>query len=63
LLRGPGINNFDFSLASMTPIRERFTLEFRAEILNVFDRVEFSLPSERITTAANLIQLALRLTF
>jgi hypothetical protein len=76
-LRGPDINNFDFSLAKMTPIKERFNLEFRAEVFNVFNRVEFSLPNESITTAANpatgyitsqinrprLIQLAPRLTF
>ena len=43
-LRGPGIDNFDFSLAKMTPIEERF---------NLFNRVEFSLPNESITTAAN----------
>jgi len=52
-LRGPGINNFDFSLAKMTPIKERFNLEFPAEIFNLFNRVEFSLPNESITTAAN----------
>jgi hypothetical protein len=52
-LRGPGINNFDFSLAKMTPIKERFNLEFRAEDFNVFNRVEFSLPNESLTTAAN----------
>jgi hypothetical protein len=52
-LRGPGINNFDFSLAKMTPIEERFSLEFRAEVFNVVNRVEISLPSESITTAAN----------
>jgi hypothetical protein len=52
-LRGPGIGSFDFSLAKMTPIKERFNLEFRAEIFNVFNRVESSLPNESITTAAN----------
>jgi hypothetical protein len=52
-LRGPGIDNFDFSLAKMTPIKERFNLEFPAEIFNLFNRVEFSLPNESITTAAN----------
>src|SRR5580700_9444417 len=52
-LRGPGINNFDFSLAKMTPIKERFNLEFRAEDFNVFNRVEFSLPNESLTTVAN----------
>ena len=76
-LRGPGINNFDFSLLKKTPIRERFNLEFRAEVFNVFNRVQFGIPNTQITTAANpqtgwitrqinqprLIQLALRLIF
>jgi hypothetical protein len=76
-LRGPGMNNFDFSLLKKTPIRERFNLEFRAEVYNVFNRVQFGIPNTSITTAANpqtgwitrqinqprLIQLALRLVF
>ena len=76
-LRGPGINNFDFSLSKKTPITERFNLEFRGEIFNVMNRVQFALPNTSITTAANpqtgwitrqinqprLIQLALRLAF
>jgi hypothetical protein len=77
VLRGVGINNFDFSLAKRTPINERFNLEFRAEIYNIFNRVQFGLPNTSVTTAANattgyittqvnqprLIQLALRLIF
>jgi hypothetical protein len=77
VLRGQGINNFDFSLAKRTPITERFNLEFRAEAYNLFNRVQFGLPNTSITTAANpttgyittqinqprLIQLALRLLF
>jgi hypothetical protein len=65
VLRGPGINNFDFSLAKRTPVKERF------------NRVQFGLPNTSVTTAANpttgyittqinqprLIQLALRLLF
>jgi hypothetical protein len=77
VLRGHGINNFDFSLLKKTAIPERFTLEFRGEIYNLFNRVQFGLPNTQVTTAANpttgyvtrqinqprLIQLALRLLF
>ncbi|MFB3777195.1 MAG: TonB-dependent receptor domain-containing protein [Bryobacteraceae bacterium] len=76
-LRGHGINNFDFSLLKKTSITERFNLEFRGEIFNLFNRVQFGLPNTGVTTAANpttgyitrqinqprLIQLALRLLF
>jgi hypothetical protein len=77
VLRSQGIANYDFSLAKKTPITERFNLEFRAEVYNLFNRVQFGVPNTSITTAANpttgfittqinqprLIQLALRLTF
>ncbi len=77
VLRGQGIDNFDFSLAKKTPITERFNLEFRAEVYNLFNRVQFGLPNTQLTTAANpttgyittqinqprLIQLMMRLRF
>ena len=77
VLRGPGINNFNFALFKKTQITERFKLEFRAELFNVFNRVQFGFPNTTITTAANpttgytttqinqprLIQLALRLIY
>ncbi len=53
VLRGPGINNFNFSLAKKTAITERLNLQFRVEVYNVFNRVEFNVPNESITTAAN----------
>jgi len=77
VLRGHGMNNFNFSLLKKTSITERFNLEFRGEIFNLFNRVQFGLPNTGVTTAANpttgyitrqinqprLIQLALRLIF
>ncbi|MBV8730659.1 MAG: TonB-dependent receptor, partial [Acidobacteriia bacterium] len=77
VLRTPGINNFDFSLLKKTPITERFNLEFRGEIFNIFNRVQFGPPNNSVTTAANpttgfittqinqprLVQLAMRLLF
>jgi hypothetical protein len=76
-LRGPGIANSDFALFKKTPLTERFNLEFRAEIFNIFNRVQFGTPDRtfttnanstfgRITTQANqprLVQMALRLQF
>ncbi|MFB3777189.1 MAG: carboxypeptidase regulatory-like domain-containing protein [Bryobacteraceae bacterium] len=76
-LRGHGINNFNFSLLKKTSITERFNLEFRGEVYNLFNRVQFGMPNTGVTTAANpttgyvtrqindprLIQLVLRLTF
>jgi len=77
VLRGPGIANYNFALFKKTPITERFKLEFRAEVFNLFNRVQFSFPNTTVTTAANpttgfitnqlnqprLIQLALKLTY
>jgi hypothetical protein len=77
VLRGPGINNFDASLGKKTAITEHVNLQFRAEIYNLFNRVQFSQPNTSITTAANpttgwitaqqnqprLIQLSGRLVF
>jgi hypothetical protein len=77
VLRGPGIANYNFALLKKTAITERFNLEFRGEIFNLFNRVQFGQPNNVITTAANpttgfitaqinqprLIQLALRVVF
>jgi hypothetical protein len=76
-LRGHGIANYNFSALKKTALTERFNLEFRAEIFNLFNRVQFAQPNTGITTAANpttgyvttqlnqprLVQLALRLVF
>jgi len=77
VLRGPGIANYNFALLKKTPITERFKLEFRGEIFNLFNRVQFGQPNTVLTTTANpttafittqinqprLIQLALRFLF
>ena len=52
-LRGPGIANYDFALFKKTAITERIGLEFRAEIFNIFNRVQFGQPNTVATTAAN----------
>ncbi|MBI2817200.1 MAG: TonB-dependent receptor [Acidobacteria bacterium] len=47
LIRGPGLANVDFSLVKDTALRslgEGGKLEFRAEIFNILNRVNFSFP-------------------
>ena len=73
-VRGPGQLNTDLSLIKNTKIREIFTLQFRAEYFNVFNRANLDLPNTafgsgqfgRITGAVGLPrvgQLALKLNF
>jgi hypothetical protein len=52
-LRGHGIANYNFALFKRTAITERFSLEFRAETFNTFNRVQFGRPGQGATTAAN----------
>jgi hypothetical protein len=77
ILRGPGVNNWDFTIAKNTKIGERTGLEFRAEMFNAFNRVQFGRPNTQISTNPNVqtgkityqandpreLQLVLRLTF
>jgi hypothetical protein len=43
-LRAQGVANFDFSLFKNIAFTERVGLEFRAEIFNLFNRVQFAPP-------------------
>ena len=55
VLRGPGLANLDFSIAKDTSIPklgESGKLEFRAEIFNILNRANFSLPSTNVFSAA-----------
>ena len=73
-LRAPGIANWDFAAFKETAITERYNLQFRAEVFNLFNRVQFSAPNTTVGTTtlgvvtaqannARLVQLALRLRF
>ncbi len=73
-VRGPGQVNTDLSLIKNTKIREKVTLQFRAEYFNVFNRANLDLPNTafgsgqfgRITGTVGLPrvgQLALKLNF
>ncbi|MBI3682679.1 MAG: hypothetical protein HY235_20075 [Acidobacteria bacterium] len=75
-VRGPGINNVDFSIFKNTAFgpEQRFMFQFRAEMYNLFNRVEFALPGTAFGTPQfavissqnndpRLIQLALKFIF
>jgi hypothetical protein len=44
ILIGPGLINLDFSLAKNTRIGESFSVQFRAEAFNVFNRANYQVP-------------------
>ncbi len=44
VLRGPGINNFDFAIFKRTKVSERLGIEFRTEFFNIFNHPYFNVP-------------------
>lgn len=73
-LRGPGRTNVDFSLFKNFQFTERWKLQFRTEIFNLFNHAQFDLPNPNVgNPSAGIItgivgtprqvQFALRLTF
>jgi hypothetical protein len=48
---GPGINNFDVSISKITSLTQTVKLEFRTEVFNLFNRVQFA----SLTSAENNI--------
>jgi Carboxypeptidase regulatory-like domain/TonB dependent receptor-like, beta-barrel len=71
---GPRYLNFDLSALKRTRLTERLELEFRAEVFNVFNTVNFDNPETNINSAnfgritaiagrPRLMQFALRLNF
>lgn len=44
-LYGPGFNDFDVSLFKNTPITERISTQFRAEMYNLFNRLNLASPA------------------
>jgi hypothetical protein len=51
ILRGPGLENFDFSLFRIFPITERFRIEFRAESFNFTNTPHFNNPVSGVTAS------------
>jgi len=73
-LRAKGINNFDITVVKNTDLTERYKLQFRAEVFNLANRVQFSPPNTQfgastfgqVTAQYNnprLIQFGMRLSF
>jgi hypothetical protein len=73
VLRGPGSDNVDLSVAKVFAVTERVNTEFRGEFLNAFNFANFDIPGHTlgnpdfgiISTAkpARTLQLVLRLLF
>ncbi len=73
IARGPGLANFDFSLFKSFAVRERTTLQFRAECFNLFNHANFAVPVSDLNSAnfgrvleagpARLFQLGLKILF
>jgi hypothetical protein len=53
-LIGPGLGTWDFSAVKDTSIRERLTLQFRAEIFNLLNRANFNTPNLIVFTPSGL---------
>src|SRR5579872_1998940 len=73
-VRGPGVNNFDFSLFKTFQPLERLSVQFRAEAFNLLNKPQFGFPNQVlgsgqfgvISTQANSprqIQFGLKLLF
>lgn len=51
IISGPGFANTDFSILRDFKLRERLTLQFRTEMFNAFNQVNFSLPNSYANSA------------
>lgn len=49
-LRGPGLFNTDFGLFKSFAIRERLSMQFRAEFFNFFNRANFNAPGNTVSS-------------
>jgi hypothetical protein len=52
LLKGPGPNNVDLRIGKNFSFRERYRIQFRWEMFNAFNRVQFANPGNTVGTAA-----------
>lgn len=57
-LIGPGLATWDFSVLKDTPIHERLSLQFRAEIFNLLDRANFNTPNLILATLSGTTPVA-----
>ncbi len=54
ILIGPGLATWDFSTVKDTAIRERLTLQFRAELFNLLNRANFNTPNLIVFTPSGV---------
>ncbi len=54
-LQGPGLATTDFSVAKRFLFTERFNLQFRAELFNIFNRTNFNNPNPVVFTSATTV--------
>lgn len=52
---GAGHLDTDFGVLKNTRIKERFNLQFRAELFNIFNHANFGLPSGAVFTAGSVL--------
>ncbi len=55
--RGPGLWQMDPALTKRTRLSERFTLDFRAEVFNVFNRAQYGDPVNNISNTVQFGQI------
>jgi hypothetical protein len=70
---GPSFQQWDFSAIKTIPIREGMSVQFRGEIFNIFNNVNFALPNNDINSPGfgeitgaqpgRIVQLALKFNF
>ena len=51
ILTAPGFQDIDFAVSKLTAIKERFSLQFRAEAFNLFNHPNFTQPSNNFVAA------------
>jgi hypothetical protein len=56
ILDGPGLRDVDLGLFRNFKVRERMTLQARAELSNAFNLVSLTIPTQALTTTANISQ-------
>jgi hypothetical protein len=56
ILTAPGFEDIDCAISKMTQIKERFSLQFRAEAFNLFNHPNFTQPANNVV-AANFGQI------
>ncbi|MEO8130038.1 MAG: TonB-dependent receptor, partial [Bryobacteraceae bacterium] len=55
-VHGPGLSQVDFTLQKQFPVTEKVSIEFRAEVYNIFNRANFSNPISPIHSCATFLR-------